>query len=332
MSGPTRLTSPSSLRPHDGPVGRHRGGHGRAGAPDRASAGDDPGRRPQRRAAGPRSRRALPTYASSTTRAPAAPPAPATPASPGPRGRSSPSSTTTPRRSRTGSSSCSRRTTTRSHGRGRCRDAGVARPASGPPATGAGLDRRLHLPGPADRAHRRAQPVGLQHVRAARGVRRDRRLRRGRRPDRADPARSRGDRALHPDRPADARRRVVFEPRAVRPPPGHRRPARPGPTCGPARTPRVSPRRPWRGSSGPDDATSEETATSAGADPRGAAASWAAGCAGDVAGFRGAAGIVVCLGTTGFVVPPGPAGPPGPGPKVAAHGGTGARARTRLRP
>ena len=65
----------------------------------------------------------------------------------------------------------------------------------------AGLDRRLHLHGPADRAGRGAQPHGLQHVVPARGVRAHRRLRRGDRPHRQEPAGLRGDRALHP-RPA----------------------------------------------------------------------------------------------------------------------------------
>ena len=107
------LTSPSSLRPHDGPVGRHRGGHGRAGAADRAAAGDDPGRRPQpgllarardefpdvrvldNAAHGRRLRRPQHRHRRGQGR------------------RSSPSSTTTPGPSRTGSNGCSRRTTTR---------------------------------------------------------------------------------------------------------------------------------------------------------------------------------------------------------------------------
>ena len=142
---------------------------------------------------------------------------------------------------------------------------GVARPvwpdrSARPPAAGAGLAGRLHLPGPAHRARRRAQPVGLQHVGAAVPVRGDRRLRRGRRTDRADPARCRGDRVLHPDRPAEARQPGwSSSPRARGAPPGDRGPDRVGPTCGPARTPRASRRRPWPGWSAPTDATSEES-------------------------------------------------------------------------
>ena len=77
------------------------------------------------------------------------------------------------------------------------------------------LDRRLHLHRPADRAGRGAQPHGLQHVVPPRGVRAGRRVRRGDRPHRQEPARLRGDRALHP-RPAGLRPRGREDPDRVR--------------------------------------------------------------------------------------------------------------------
>ena len=220
----------------------------RAGAPDRAAAGDDPGRGPQRAAAGPRSRR-VPRRTRPRQRAHRG-------CLRRPQHRHRPGQGVDHRlrrRRREAGAGLDRAAARgvrrpRGHGRGRRGVAGVALPASGPPATGAGLDRRLHLPGAADRARRRAQPVGLQHVGAARGVRPGRQLRRGDRPDRADPDRLRGDRALHPDRPAAARRPGWSSSRARWSTTGSPRPGRRGPTCAPGPTPRASRRRrsaPW---------------------------------------------------------------------------------------
>ena len=101
-----------------------------------------------------------------------------------------------------------------------------------------------------------------------RGLRAGRHLRRAGRPDRPDPARRRGDRALHPHRPADPRRPGGLRAAGARPPPGHRGPHDLGlPALPLARRGRLQGRH-GRRSSGPADGTSRERLRAAGAAPR----------------------------------------------------------------
>ena len=235
------------------------------------------------------------------TRAAAAPRVRATPASRWPRATSWRSWTTTPGRSRTGSSGCWRRTTTP-----RCMAVGgVARPVW--------PERRPdHLPPELDwivGCTYLGQPTERADVRNLWGCNMS--VRRwvfeeigGFDEDAGRigliPLGCRGDRVLHPDRPAQARQPGGLRARAPSCTTGSPRPAPSSPTSARARTPKGSRRRRWPGWSAPATRRRRRAATSRRVLTAGLRRELGRGLRGDRAGWRGAAGIVTCLGTTGF--------------------------------